>query len=261
MDFSPDGTRLILRSAEDSFVLRADDLRVVQRLRNSYAWWDGARVGYLDRSGDGCIITGHRRLPLTIGRSEIIGADPTGRFFLGQRLVRKGTDKNGNVPTYRLQIWRRARNARITLWRNLSTETYDPGSTGVPWHFAVLARSAVVFGSPLGGAIGEDYVWVEQGDRVVSPVENSKGRPLLFAGSPLVANGAITGIAKVMGPMGSLTAGARFIYRVTPRRITLRPIASNVRFITYNPSRRAVGVGVAGRRGVRVTYMMPRLQP
>src|SRR2546427_600009 len=48
IDFSPDGTRLILRSAEDSFVLRADDLRVVQRLRSLYAWWEGTGVGYLD---------------------------------------------------------------------------------------------------------------------------------------------------------------------------------------------------------------------
>ena len=103
MDFSPDGTRLILRSDDDSFVLRAADLRVVQRLPNSYAWWEGTRVGYLDGSGDGCIITGHRRLPLTIGRSEIIGADPTGRFFLGQRLVREGTVENGDTPTYGLR--------------------------------------------------------------------------------------------------------------------------------------------------------------
>jgi hypothetical protein len=125
----------------------------------------------------------------------------------------------------------------------------------------VLSRSAVVFGSPLGGAIGEDYVWVEQGDRVASPVEDSKRRPLQFVGSPLVANGAITGIAKLMGPMGSLTTGARFSYRVTPKRITLRPIGSNVRCITYSPSRRAVGIGVAGRRGIRVRWMMPRLQP
>jgi uncharacterized protein YjbI with pentapeptide repeats len=132
MDFSPNSARLILRSASNSFVLRAADLRVVRRLPNSYAWWEGTRVGYLDRSGDGCIITGNRRLPVTIDRSEIIGADPTGRFFLGQRLVREGTDKNGNVPTYRLQIWQRARNARLTLRRNLCTETYDPGSTGVP---------------------------------------------------------------------------------------------------------------------------------
>ena len=86
-----------------------------------------------------------------------------------------------------------------------------------------------------------------QGGRVVSPLADSRGRSLQFVGSPLVANGAITGIAEALDPMGPrLMTGARFIYRVTPKRITLRPIASNVRFITYNPSQRAVGVGVAG---------------
>ncbi len=95
---------------------------------------------------------------------------------------------------------------------------------------------------------------------MISPVEDSKGRALLFVGSPLVANGAITGIAEAEAPPNRMT-GARFIYRVTPRRITLRPIASNVRFVTYGPSWRAVGVGVATKRGVRVTSKIPWHQP
>jgi hypothetical protein len=249
---SADGRQLILLSYSDSCVLDAVSLDVQRRLSNSQAWWEGSRLGYFDYLNV-FILTGGRTIPANIGRTEIVSANPNGRFFLGQRKIRHGTIRNGNTPTHRLQLWERTKNGKLKFSRDLATATYDPASEENPRRLEVLNGFLAVFGFPNGFADGEDFVAVVHGHRVTAPLKDEKGRPLQFTQSPVIAGNAIIGLAEAVAPPFVLT-GERFFYRVTATTITVRRVAPNVVFVTYDPKHRAVGWGVSGRDGVEVKY-------
>jgi hypothetical protein len=267
MELSPDGNRLLVRLYDtESLVLRSSDLHLVRRLDTPYSWWEGSRLGYLriDDHGNCYLFTGGRESrvasgEVSPGHTRILSADSTGRYFLGVYQLNRGNEENGFSPTNRLQLWTRMRNGKLRLVRSLATTEYDPGSVGDPHRLAVLSERAVVFGFPLGMALGEDLIGVLQGRRVIAPLKSKKGEPLLFMQAPLTTPSAIVGLAATMGHGTQLfdQTSERYFYRVSEKGFALQPVATNVVFVTYHPRRRQVGFGVADKDGVSIHWGNP----
>jgi hypothetical protein len=254
VSFSADGKRLILRSAFDSYVFQAATLRLLRHLSYSHAWWERSCLGYFDQRNDH-ILSGGRKVRASTGRRELLAADPTGRFFLAERLIRPGTVENGNTPTYQFQLQEKTSRGSLECSRDLATATYDPGSQGIPQRLAVLSRSVVVFGFPRGIVDAEDFVGALHGSQVTAPLKDGQGRSLQFLRSPVVADNAIVGLAEAVVPgRVDVLAGNRFLYRVTAAGIALRPVAPNVVFVTYDPERKAMGLGVSDKDGISVKF-------
>jgi hypothetical protein len=260
-DISPDalsisGVRDVIGG--NAFVLDATTLRLARRLDTPCAWWEGSRLAYLrldDRGRGRGIVASGRVSKASTGESEILLGDLKGRFFLGAILVRPAAVPSG--PTYRLQFWERTKAGGLKLVRNLATTYgYEPGHMGAPSHFEALGEGLAVFDFP-GGLVDWGFVGVLQGQRVTAPLEDQKGRPLVLEQPPIIAGVAIVGLAEATTVPGLDPIGDRYFYQVTETSISLKPIASNVVFVTYDPGQRAVGFGVADKDGVSVKWGSP----
>lgn len=253
MTFSLNGASALLQSGHDCFVVQPASQRVVRHLVNSQGWWEANSLSYLDLSNSR-IVTRGQTMPASVGAAAFIAVNPTGRFFLAKRLVRPGERSDSGTPSYELQLWERKGRNKPQYKRQLAVASFDPASEGNPRRLEVLDGHLAVFGFPGGGAFDQDFIGVLQGDRVTAPLKDSKGRLLRFAvESPVLAANAIVGIAEVVAPPYVLT-GERFLYRITTGSVEMHPIAPSVRFVTYNPRKRAVGIAVSQERGVSIRY-------
>ena len=249
LQISADGRRLIVRFAYDSFVLDTAGLRPLRRLDTPYAWWEGSRLGYLDwdKTDHARIYVGGSESRVYTGRTRIYAADSSGRYFLGARQVSRDYKQQ-------LQLWGR-KGRSLTLLRSLTTVFFDPGSSGVPSHWEVASSGRVaLFGEPIGGATGDDYLCVLQARRVTTGLKDRKANAVVleWGQKPLVAEEAIVGLARTSARGLELT-NDRYWYRITPTSIALTPVSSNVAFVTYD-RKRGIGFGVADKHGVTVEW-------
>jgi hypothetical protein len=250
ISFSLDGRKLILRCDYDAFVLQTSNLHLVRHLDTSSVWWEGSRLGYLAERNrlyfNGAL---HRA---SDPQTDILGADPDGKRFLGARKISRGTEQDGYVPRYRLRLGRRTERGTIRWLQDLGDVSFDPGSSATGPHRLFSLGSHTVFGYP-NVIDQDDVVSVRLSDRVTAPLKDRKGNALRFLRSPVIAGNDIVGLAESQSATYVLT-GDRYLYRVTGDRIELHPVPTNLVLITYDAKRHRIAYGIEEDNGVSLEY-------
>jgi hypothetical protein len=219
-------------------------------------WWDGSTLYWIDwLNGLAHIdrrVRSSRKLSSSIGDNGICAVDLTGRYFLSEQKIKPGTIANGNVPTWRLRLWRREKVSRFRHVCDLTTDTYDPASVGSPYRLAVVSAGLVVFGLPAG--IDYNYICVKTNRTIIHLHMRGSGIWLNFADSLLVAQHTIVGLAStVIEGAGRIDL---YLYQVSRAGIKVKPVAPNVVFVTYDAKRKAIGLGIP-RKGKVVVEFQP----
>jgi hypothetical protein len=250
---SPDGRSVIVRTINHSYVLNSSNMRLMRRLEFSEACWERGNVAYLDDNGR-IRLPRHKR-GITLRGVDLISADDLGKNFLGMREIKRGTNQNGNVPTYRFFLCYRI-GSHIRIRRRLVTMLNDPGSQGGAWHLAAIGLRTALFGIPEAAALVSDYVGVLRNGHVTGPIKEKHGHRLQFAQPPIIVWDSIVAIADAVNsdykPIG------RYLVVASKARLRVKKVGTDVAFVTYDTASKQVGVGVSNKGSVIIKWTSAR---
>jgi hypothetical protein len=251
---SPDGRELIFRSLNQSYLLNADNMSLIRRIEFGDAWWERGKLAYFDADNEDIRLPGLKK-PVKLKGIELISVDESGKYFLAMREIARGTEQNGNVPTFRFFLCRRD-GVRVRIVRRLVTMLYDPGSQGGARHLAVIGTQTALFGIHEGAALISDYVGVLRKGHVTGPIKDKQGHYLQFAQPPIVIGGAIVAIADAVNTQ--YVPVERYLVTLSSEKLRVKAIGKQAMFVTYDPLNKRVGLGISANGAVQLTWKSER---